>query len=73
MPTHFSTAGMGQLLGAEPWRIRRLFEAGVLPEPGRIGRNRAIPREMIPQIVDALRDREWLPEPVCTDQGGPSC
>lgn len=73
MQTHFSTVAMGELLGTDAWRVRRLFERGILPDPPRIGRNRAIPATMIPQIVDALRDREWLPDPVCTDHGGPSC
>jgi hypothetical protein len=47
-------------LNVQAWRIARLFELGVLPEPPRIGRNRAIPATMVPAIVDALRDKGWL-------------
>jgi hypothetical protein len=48
------------------WRVQRLFELRVFPDPGRIARCRAIPRAMIPDIIAAMRDRGWLPaeEPV---------
>ena len=59
-PTILSTRQLGELLGQPEWRIRRLFEAGTLPEPARFCGRRAIPRESIPQIVDALRARGWL-------------
>lgn len=60
MASHLSTGDLAELLGTETWRIRRLFESGALPEPGRFAGKRAIPREQIPAIVDALRDRGWL-------------
>ena len=63
MPHVFSTREIGDILGVDTWRIRRLFEAGVLPEPPRFAGKRAIPRETIPAIVDALRARGWLPSP----------
>lgn len=69
MQTHFSTTGVAELLAVEPWRIRRLFELNVLPEPPYVGRTRAIPREMLPAIIDALRDRGWLPNPECPVSG----
>lgn len=62
MTTHFSTREVAELLGTETWRVRRLFEAGDLPDPPRIGLARAIPREQIPAIVEALRARGWWPE-----------
>ena len=62
MATHLSTGDMAELLGTQTWRIRRLFEAGDIPDPPRIGLARAIPRESIPAIVDALRARGWLPD-----------
>ena len=58
----FSTRDVADLLGTQEWRVRRLFEDGTLPEPGRFAGKRAIPREMIPAIVDALRARGWLPQ-----------
>ena len=56
-----STREVAELLNADTWRVRRLFEDGTLPEPGRFAGKRAIPGSSIPQIVDALRDRGWLP------------
>lgn len=56
----FSTADIGALLSVPTWRIRRLFEDGTLPDPPRVGRQRAIPREMVATIAQALQDRGWL-------------
>ena len=61
MATHFSTRELAELLGVPAWKIRRLFEERCLAAPLRIGRNRAIARESIPEVVDALRRRGWLP------------
>jgi len=60
MSAYLSTSDLAQFLDTDTWRIRRLFEDGTLPEPPRIARLRAIPRDRIPEIVDALRDRGWL-------------
>jgi hypothetical protein len=63
MPTIFSTREVAELLGlprSETWRVRRLFEDGTLPEPGRFAGKRAIPRESVPRILDALRTRGWI-------------
>ncbi|HEY1601472.1 MAG TPA: hypothetical protein VGG64_17860 [Pirellulales bacterium] len=60
----FSTADIASTLGIETWRVRRLFEDGTLPEPERFAGRRAIPGEMLPKVIDALRERGWLsPEP----------
>ena len=61
MAESFTTREMADLLGTDTWRIRRLYESGDLPEPLRFAGKRAIPREAIPEIVDALRKRGWLP------------
>lgn len=60
----FTTRELADVLGTVTWRIRRLFEDGTLPEPPRFAGKRAIPGEQIPVIVDALRARHWLPEPI---------
>jgi hypothetical protein len=60
---YLSLGELGDTLGVQSWRIARLFELGVLPEPPRIGRRRLIPKAMVPGIVDALRDRGWLAHP----------
>ncbi len=57
-------------LGIQSWRIARLFELGILPEPQRIGNRRLIPKSMVPRIVDALRERGWLPVSVTTEVQG---
>ncbi len=57
----FSTADVAKVLGVPTWRMRRLFESGDLPEPGRFAGRRAIPSLMVPVIVDAMRIRGWLP------------
>ena len=56
-----TTRQIADLLGVELWRVQRCFELGILPEPPRFAGRRAIPSESIPQIVDALRARGWLP------------
>lgn len=62
MPDFFTTREMADLLGTPTWRIQRLFEDATLPEPARFAGKRVIQRESIPAIVDALRQRGWLPE-----------
>jgi hypothetical protein len=61
--THLSTRDVADLLVTEEWRIRRLFELGILTEPGRFAGKRAIPKERLPEIIDALRAKGWLPPP----------
>ena len=59
-----SLGELADSLGVQAWRISRLFELGILPEPPRVSRRRLIPKSMIPEIVDALRERGWLREEV---------
>ena len=60
-PPYVTTGELGDTLSVQSWRIARLFELGVLAEPQRIGGRRIIPKAMIPDIVDALGARGWLP------------
>lgn len=62
MRTHLTTEEAAGLLGTDTWRVRRLFEDRTLPEPERFAGKRAIPREQLVVIIDALRARGWLPE-----------
>jgi len=48
-------------LGIQSWRIARIFELGLVPEPPRLSRRRVIPKTDIPAIIEALRRRHWLP------------
>ena len=56
----FSTADAARLVGTDPWRVRRLFELGVIDEVPRIGRHRVISATMLPLIIEALQERNWL-------------
>jgi len=60
-PPYLSLGELGDLLSVQSWRIARLFELGVIPEPPRVGGRRLIPKTLVPQVVDALRERDWLP------------
>lgn len=55
-----SIGEIAEFLGVESWRVARLFELGILPEPPRVANRRAIPKAMVSLIVDALRQRRWL-------------
>jgi hypothetical protein len=57
----YSTHDVADFLGLETWRVRRLFEDGTLPEPGRFTGKRVIQADLVPTIVDSLRRRGWLP------------
>ncbi len=59
--TRLSTREVAELFGVPTWQIQRLFESGALPEPPRFAGKRVIAGETIPRIVDALRERGWLP------------
>ncbi len=67
----FTTRQVAELLGVEPWRVRRLFETGSLPEPPRFAGRRVIPRPMIADVAMALRKRGWVSKvaPASTLQG----
>ena len=63
MPTQleFTTIGeIAEAIGAQSWRIARLFELGLLPEPPRLSGRRIIEKSQIPAIENALRVRGWL-------------
>ena len=58
---YMSTGELGELLGIQAWRIARLFElASSLSRFALLAVERSLP-PLVPQIVDALRARNWLP------------
>jgi len=65
----YSTRDVAEMLGTKEWRVRRLFESGDLPEPVRFAGKRAIPPDLIPAIVDRLREHGWIPaqEAACVE------
>jgi hypothetical protein len=62
MVAESTTAEVARLLNQPEWRIRRLFTDATLPEPRKFGGKRVITSDLIPRIVDALRERGWLSE-----------
>lgn len=63
MPEKQSSTGLlGDELGVQGWRIARLFELGLVPEPPRLAGRRLIPETMVPEIVRALKEKGWLPD-----------
>jgi hypothetical protein len=57
----YSTQQVAELYGVESWRVRRLFELGILNEPPRLAGHRIIAQALLAEIAIALRDRGWLP------------
>ena len=60
MPRFLTTKQVADLLGVECWRVQRVFENGDVAEPERFAGKRAIPSDLVPLIVDALRAHGWL-------------
>jgi len=58
---YLSLGELAELLSVQSWRIARLFELGILPEPDRVSGRRLIPKTMVPEVVDALSARGWFP------------
>lgn len=62
MQVVLSTREVADITGVKEWQVRRLYEDGILPDPGRFAGKRAIPRTDIPKIVLLLEKRGWLPK-----------
>jgi hypothetical protein len=59
--TLFTTGETARLLGVQPWQVRRLFEAGHLPEPAsRAGLYRLIPQGDLTKVRAALVEAGYL-------------
>lgn len=59
-PELLTTSQVAALLGVEPWRIRRLYEEGLLSEPQRLGGRRLVSSRDLPAVIDSLRQKGWL-------------
>jgi len=61
-PHHLLSVGeVADQLSVQSWRVARLFELGVLPEPVRIAGRRMISEGFVSEIREALRQRGWMP------------
>lgn len=67
---YLSLGELAELLSVQSWRIARLFELGILAEPPRIAGRRMIPKDLVPAVVDALRERGWLGSTTVAVQSG---
>jgi hypothetical protein len=65
--TPLTIGAVARHFGVSAWKIRRLFESGILAEPARVGAYRVIPPEQLPEIEAALRACGYLPP-----EGGPA-
>ena len=71
MPATLSASGpeqmamtLGQVadhFGVERWRVRRIFERGILPEGPRVGASRVFLPGDLPRIGEALARANYLP------------
>ncbi len=50
-------------IGVQAWRLARLFDRGLWPEPPRVGRNRVVSESDLPGIEEALRAAGYLKTP----------
>lgn len=65
MPAIQQACSLGDLARrwrVQPWKIRRIFECGDLPEPPRVGRYRVFQQEDLPAILRALQQRGYVRE-----------
>jgi hypothetical protein len=46
--------------GCKAWKIRRLFERGILPEPARLGLYRVLATNELPRVTKALESAGYL-------------
>ncbi len=61
--TPLTTGDVAHRLGCPEWKVARLYERGLLPEPARFGRFRVIDEADLPIIEAALRDAGYLRRP----------
>lgn len=63
MGTSYLTLGnIAKRYGLPIWKVRRIFERGLLPEPGRVGAYRVIAAAELPALEEALRAAGYLPK-----------
>lgn len=59
--TPMTIGELARRLGIPVWKVRRLYERGLLPEPARIGIYRMVSVRDIPTIKEKLRVAGYLP------------
>jgi len=56
---YLTTGQVARKLNCDIWQFRRIFEEGILPEPGRFGGKWAIPEALVPKIKAEMDKRGW--------------
>jgi hypothetical protein len=54
IPDLLSLGDVARVLGCQLWQVGRIFDRGYLPQPPKIGKNRVVTREYLPEIKEAL-------------------
>ena len=57
---YLTIGAAAQQLGCAAWKVRRLFQRGLLPPPPRAGTYRVIPVHDLPAVAQALRKAGYL-------------
>jgi DNA-binding transcriptional MerR regulator len=60
MGQSMTTGAVARLYDVPVWRVRRLYERGLLPPPERVGPYRVIPASDLPVVAEALRRAGYL-------------
>jgi AraC-like DNA-binding protein len=63
-PPFLTVGDLAQHFKVSSWKIRRIFERGLLPQPLRLGLYRAIPSADLHKVERALREAGYLAEEV---------
>ncbi len=58
--SHISTGEASLRLGCLSWHLSQLWARGLMPEPARVGRQRAIAVADLPRYAEALRQAKYI-------------
>jgi hypothetical protein len=58
----FTIGAPGQHFGVPAWKVRRVFERGLLPPAARCGTYRVVTDDELPQVEAALKAAGYLPD-----------
>jgi len=53
---------VAEVFHTQVWRVLRLYQRGLLPEPARVGRNRVVARADLATVRAALEAAGYLPK-----------
>jgi DNA-binding transcriptional MerR regulator len=51
---------VGEIFGLPTWKIRRLYERGLIPAASRVGLYRVVHESDLPEIERALKDARYI-------------